>query len=138
MSPNSLGALTALWNDSIAYSSSDVVNYDNLSWVTLSEDDRVDQEKLIEIVSDLFQKQVGAEIAKKFKVTRTNQGVAIDTTHGEDTPAPRTAVVRTTYHLLSDRAVGARDFSFSPANGRVVAQTPAPPKRETVLPWEEV
>jgi len=51
---------------------------------------------------------------------------------------PVMAVVRTTYHLLSDRAVRARDFSFSPANGRVVAQTPAPPKCETVLPWEEV
>lgn len=73
--------MAALWNDSIAYNTVDVavdvVNYDNSTWVTLDDAERAD-----------------AEIAKKFKITRTSQDVATDATHGEGVPAPELKAVQ--------------------------------------------
>lgn len=80
----SLGAAAALWNDSIAYGVGDVVTYNDADWIT--SESGVANEDLMRLVGELFKRQVGEEVARKFKTT--SKGVAIDTMHESGTPAP--------------------------------------------------
>lgn len=82
----SLGAAAALWNDSVAYGVGDIVTYNDADWIT--SESGVANEDLMRLVGELFKRQVGEEVARKFKISATSKGVAIDTMHEGGAPAP--------------------------------------------------
>lgn len=59
----------------------DIVTYNDADWIT--SESGVANEDLMRLVGELFKRQVGEEVARKFKISATSKGVAIDNAVGD-------------------------------------------------------